>query len=511
MFNWSKSAEEPISELQKEKDEIHAENRKEKQHKNQKLTAWERIQYLIDEGTFVELNTFVEHRCNYFGMDKKRAEGDGVITGYGKVNGRTICVYAQDFTLMGGSIGEMNAKKISDCQKKAMEMDVPIVGLFDSGGARVQEGIQGLSGHGHIFYNNVQSSGKIPQISAIMGNCAGGASYSPALTDFIIMVEKTSNMFITGPKVVKTAIGQDVTISELGGPEVHSKISGIVDHVAKNDEDCLNYVKDLLAFLPSNSHTKPNLAEKINFNIKEHDVNKILPESNRKSYDVRRLIKCLVDDYSMMEIKPEFATSMVTTFARIGGYPVGIVANQPAQKAGCIDIDAADKASRFIRTCDNYNIPIVTLVDVSGFYPGKEQEQKGIIRHGAKMLYAYGESSVPKITVILRKAYGGAYLAMCSKELGADVVFAWPNSEMAVMSAEGAAAVIFRKDSPEEQAIKKAEYEKQFLSPKEAAHMGYVDDIIEPQDTRDSIIRVLDNCWDIWKSKKENFHRNIPV
>ena len=419
--------------------DVHVETRKEKQHKSGKLTAWERICLLIDEGTFVETNVYIEHRCTYFSMQNKKKEGDGVITGYGKVDGRTVCVYAQDFTVFGGSISKMNAKKIADIQDKALKMKVPIIGLFDSGGARVQEGIQSLSGHGNIFFNNVKTSGKVPQISAIMGPCAGGASYSPALTDFILMVEGTSNMFITGPRVVKEAIGQVVSMDDLGGTETHSIMSGIADYVAKDDKMCIAYIKKLLTYLPDNYQKRPTAYKVAPFNmIKTEKINDIVPIQKRQAFDTHEVIKCLTDEGSIMEMKEKFAPNIITALARIGGYPVGIIANQSAHKSGCIDIDAADKAAGFIRICDSFNIPLINLVDVSGFYPGKEQEQRGIIRHGAKMLFAYSEAEVLKVTVILRKAYGGSYLAMCSKELGADMVYAWPNAEIAVMSAEAA-------------------------------------------------------------------------
>lgn len=501
-----------IDELQAKKKEIHGVDRSEKQHSVGKFTAWERIHLLMDEGTFVETDMFLEHRCTYFGMEDKKKEGDGVITGYGKVNGRTVCVYAQDFTVFGGSISEMNARKITNIQKKALEMRVPIVALLDSGGARVQEGIQSLSGHGHIFYHNVKASGKIPQISAIMGTCAGGASYSPALTDFIVMVDKTSNMFITGPKVVKAAIGQDVTMDELGGTLVHSTVSGMADYVAYDEKDCISFIKALLGYLPDHCGQKPMVLQNNKYSERKlTEIQTIMPKSNRQAYDMHKLIECLIDDGSGMEIKEKYATNIITMLARIGGYPVGIVANQSSQKAGCIDIDAADKAARFIRICDNFNIPLLNLVDVSGFYPGKEQEQKGIIRHGAKMLFAYSEAEVVKVTVVVRKAYGGAYLAMCSKELGADMVYAWPNVEMAVMSAQAAVDVLYKNATVELKEQYLDEYKKQFLNPYEAAHMGYVDEVIEPQITRERVWKVLDNCWNTLSYCEKQPHRNIPL
>ncbi len=504
--------EEKRRQLEQKKQVIHGEGRSGKQHDSGKLTAWERIRLLIDEDTFVETDMFLEHRCTYFGMDRKKQEGDGVITGYGKINGRPVCVYAQDFTVFGGSISEMNARKIAAIQKKALEMMVPIVALFDSGGARVQEGIQSLSGHGHIFYQNVQSSGKIPQISAIMGTCAGGASYSPALTDFVVMVDNTSNMFITGPKVVKAAIGQEVTMDELGGTLVHSELSGMADHVAGGDGECVSFIRQLLEYLPSNCQMMPGRQKNFAYTQRKlEEISDIIPESARHAYDMHRIIECLIDDGSAVEIKPKYAMNIITLFARIGGCPVGIVANQSAQKAGCIDIDAADKAARFVRICDNFNIPLLNLVDVSGFYPGKEQEQRGIIRHGAKMLFAYSEAEVLKITVIIRKAYGGAYLAMCSKELGADMVYAWPGAEMAVMSAHAAVDVLYRNADREEKERYYKEYQDQFLNPYEAAHMGYVDEVIEPSRTRAHVLRVLSNYWEILPHRKKNSHKNIPL
>lgn len=496
---------------EKKAETAHGIARADKQHKAGKMTAWERIQLLMDPETFVETNMLLEHRCHYFGLEKKKTEGDGVITGYGKVEGRVVCVYAQDFTVMGGSISEMNARKIADIQDKALRMQVPIVGLFDSGGARVQEGIQALAGHGVIFKNNVKASGRIPQISAIMGTCAGGASYSPALTDFIIMVDHTSSMYITGPKVVKEAIGQVVTKEELGGPRIHAGISGMADKVTKDDRDCILFVKTLLRFLPDNYRRHP---QRMLFNydkVKAGQISEIVPDSGRRAYDVRRLIDCIVDRDSICEIKADFARNIVTCFARIGGYPIGVVANQSLYEAGCLNIDASDKASRFIRICDSFNIPLLNLVDVPGFLPGKEQEQQGIIRHGAKMLYAYGESECLKITVVLRKGYGGAFLAMCSKELGADIVFAWPDAEMAVMGSKAAIEVLYKNAEGAEKAERIREYEEQFLNPYEAAHMGYVDEVIRPEDTREHILKVLSNYYILRPDGRGYPHGNSPV
>lgn len=494
------------------KESAHGLQRVEKQRKSGKLTAWERINLLVDSGTFVETDMFIEHRCTYFNMDERRSEGDGVITGYGKVDGRTVCVYAQDFTIFGGSISEMNAQKIVELQKRAMKLRVPIIGLIDSSGARIQEGIQSLSGHGQIFFNNVQASGKIPQISAVMGSCAGGASYSPALTDFILMVEKTGTMFITGPKVVKEAIGEEVTMEQLGGAEIHAKKSGLVDVVVKDDYECIKGIRKLLEYLPDNCGSRPSTDRTFKFNKKKLDtVEELFPDEKRRAFDVRKVLTPFFDDDSVYEIKPYFATNIITMFAKIEGRPVGVIANQSLTLAGCIDIDAADKAARFIRTCDAFNIPIITFVDVPGFLPGSTQEHRGIIRHGAKMLYAYSEATTAKITVIIRKGYGGAYLAMCSKELGADMVYAWPNAEMAVMGAESAIDVLFRKADAEEKKARLAEYEKEFLNPNIAAHMGYIDEIIEPNITRTRLVNALKLIADRNELSGKTAHGNIPL
>ena len=498
--------------LQERLDKAHGNLRKQKQHESGKLTAWERIMLLLDEGSFIEANVYLEHRCTYFGMEKRKQEGDGVISGIGKIQGRTVCVYAQDFTVFGGSIGKMNAKKIADIQEKALKMQVPIIGLFDSGGARVQEGIQGLSGHGNIFYNNVQSSGIIPQISAIMGNCAGGASYSPALTDFILMVEGISNMFITGPKVVKEAIGQVVSMEELGGTQIHSAISGMADLVADSEKSCIEMIKKLLSYLPDNYLSPPPLETKFFYKKeRQKQIEEIIPLSSRTTFDTKEVIYCLIDEGSYLEIKEKHAPNMITMLARIGGHPIGIIANQSKEKAGCIDIDAADKAASFIRICDSFNLPLLNLVDVSGFYPGKEQEQRGIIRHGAKMLFAYSEATVLKITVVLRKAYGGSYLAMCSKELGADMVYAWPKAEIAVMSAPAAVDVLYADRSPQEKELYMEEYKEQLMTPFEAAHNGYVDEVILPSQTRDKLINILS----LYENRKMHPgkipHKNIPL
>lgn len=491
-----------------------------KQHSKGKLTAKERIDLLMDEGTFLETNAFVEHECSYFGMENKRREGDGVITGYGKVNGRTVCVYAQDFTVFGGTISEANARKISSIQKYALKRKVPIIGLFDSGGARIQEGIRSLSGHGHLFYNNVEASGIIPQISAIMGPCAGGASYSPALTDFVYMVENTSAMFITGPGVVKEMTGQEISTRELGGTVIHTQLSGVAQFLCSNDRHCIEGIKLLLSYLPDNYQSLPitRKYKKIGNEYREK-LNEIIPKNPRRPYDVKLIIEELLDKKSFYEVSALFAKNIVVGFGTIQGKVVGIVANQPMVLAGCLDVDASDKASRFIRICDCFNIPLINLVDVPGFMPGKDQEYKGIIRHGAKMLYAYGESQVLKITILLRKAYGGSYLAMCSKEMGADFVFAWNSAELAVMGPEGAAEILYKKeyessqDKEEFRRQKIEEYKESFLNPYVAAHAGYVDEVIEPAVTRRKIACILDNCLTNvnMDRKKRQVHGNIPL
>ncbi len=497
--------------IQVQREDAHGENRKAAQHVKGKLSAWERIEYLLDKGSFVEINMHVQHRCTYFGMERREYAGDGVITGIGSIGERPVCVFAQDFTVMGGSISEVNGQKVAKLYEKALAMKVPVIGLFDSGGARVQEGISALSGLGRIFYFNVQVSGIIPQIAAIMGNCAGGGAYSPALMDYMVMV-KSANLFIAGPRVVKEAIGQEVSLEELGGIRVHAEESGQVDFVAEDDRECLDYIRRLIWLLPGNCDEHPSASEKYSYDSsKMTAIGAVLPQSNRHPYDIHRVVDCIIDDGSLMELKQYYAPNIVTAYARIGGHLIGIVANQPLDKAGCIDMNASDKAARFVRMCDSYNIPLLTLVDVSGFYPGKEQERGGLIRHGSKLIYAYAESRVCKITVILRKAYGGAYLAMCSKELGADIVYAWPSAEMAVMSAQAAADVLYRDISPQEKERKIEEYENLFLNPKEAMRLGYIDQVIEPGETRDSVLKALGFFAGNRENQDKKIHGNIPL
>jgi len=510
-----------IEELIESKNKISlggGEKRIEKQHKSSKFTARERINLLLDEGSFVEIDAFVKHRCTNFEMEKVEAEADGVVTGYGTVDGRLIFVYAQDFTVLGGSLGEMHAAKICKVQDMAIKMGAPIVGFNDSGGARIQEGVDALSGYGNIFYRNTLASGVVPQISVIVGPCAGGAVYSPALTDFIFMVENTGMMFITGPQVIKSVNGEEVSQEELGGAVTHNKISGVAHFIDSNEEDCIQRIKRLLSYLPSNNLEEPPIIEADdNINRVEERLNEIIPENPNKSYDMKEIINILADKGEFFEVQPYYAQNMITGYIRLNGMTVGVIGNQPKVLAGCIDVNASDKAGRFIRTCDAFNIPLLNLVDVPGFLPGTEQEYGGIIRHGAKMLYAYSEATVPKVTLIIRKAYGGAYLAMCSKDLGADQVFAWPNAEIAVMGPEGAANIIFKKeiegseDPVEFRKEKIAEYKDTVNNPYIAASRGYVDDVIVPSTTRPRLI----SAFDMLRSKREERpakkHGNIPL
>lgn len=489
-----------------------------KQHEAGKLTARERLTLLFDESSFVELDAFVRHRCVNFGMEQTEAAAEGVVTGYGKVNGRLVYAYAQDFTVIGGSLGEMHAGKICKVMDLAGKMGAPIVGFNDSGGARIQEGVDALSGYGKIFYRNSRMSGVIPQISVIMGPCAGGAVYSPALTDFIFMVDKTAHMFITGPQVIKTVTGEDVSAEALGGAMTHNSVSGVAQFIAPRDQDCISEVRRLLGYLPSNNMEQAPVYESADdVNRLAAELNDIVPAESNKAYDIKDVITRIADDGDMMEVAAHYAQNIITCFMRINGRAVGVIANQPKVMAGCLDINASDKAARFIRTCDCFNVPILNLVDVPGFLPGTAQEYGGIIRHGAKMLYAYSEATVPIVTVITRKAYGGAYLAMCSKDLGADMVFAWPSAEIAVMGPEGAANIIFRgdiqnADDPVTTRKEKIdEYTREFATPYKAAERGFVDDVIEPAHTR---LRLVD-AFDMLATKREKLppkkHGNIPL
>ncbi len=489
------------------------EKRIEKQHAQGKLTARERLLKLFDEDSFTEIDAFVKHRCTYFDMDKNELPTDGVVTGYGKVDGRIVYAYAQDFTVMGGSLGEVQANKICKVMDNALTVGAPLVGLNDSGGARIQEAIDALSGYGKIFFRNTKASGVIPQITAIMGPCAGGAVYSPALTDFTFMVDKTSKMFITGPDVIKAVTGEEVSPEALGGATTHNKTSGVSQFIYKTDEECIKGIRKLLSYLPSNYKESAPEKNANDLNKALPQLDNFLPESPNRPYNMYEIIKEVVDNNDYFDYLPMFAQNIITCFARIGGKSVGIIANQPSSMAGCLDINASDKAARFIRTCDAFNIPLVNFVDVPGFLPGTAQEYGGIIRHGAKMLYAYSEATTPKITMIVRKAYGGAYLAMCCKELGADMVFAWPDAEIAVMGPDGAANIIFRDTSgdPELRAQKIADYKKEFATPYKAAERGMVDDVIEPCDTRKRIISALDMLKGKCVNPQEKRHGNIPL
>ncbi len=490
----------------------------EKQHKAGKLTARERIDLLMDPGSFVEIDAFVKHRCTEFGMESMEAPAEGVVTGYGTVDGRLVYVYAQDFTVVGGSLGEMHAKKICKVLDLALKMGAPVVGMNDSGGARIQEGVDALSGYGQIFYRNTIASGVIPQISVIMGPCAGGAVYSPALTDFIFMVDKTSQMFITGPQVIKTVTGEEVSSEDLGGAMTHNRTSGVAHFISPDEKACIEDIKRLLSFLPSNNlETAPIIETGDDLNRIEEALNNIVPENPNKPYDMKEIIKAIVDNGDFLEVQPYYAQNIITAYARINGASIGIIANQPKVLAGCLDINASDKAGRFIRTCDAFNIPILNLVDVPGFLPGTNQEYGGIIRHGAKMLYAYSEATVPKVTMVVRKAYGGAYLAMCSKDLGADMVFAWPMAEIAVMGPEGAANIIFKKDiegasDPAQARTEKIqEYRDKFATPYIAAGRGFVDAVIEPSETRQRLASAFEMLASKRESRPAKKHGNLPV
>lgn len=513
--------QEKINELKKRKEKIEEAGGKDKieeRHAKGKLTARERILHLLDEGTFCEIDAFIEHRCSDFGMEKNKVAGEGVVTGYGKINGRQVCVYAQDFTVIGGSLGQMHAAKICKVQDMAIKLGCPCIGINDSGGARIQEGIDSLRGYGDIFYRNVQASGVIPQICVIMGPCAGGAVYSPALMDFILMTDKTANMFITGPQVVKAVTGEQVSAEELGGAFVHSKTSGVASLMFPDEISTLEGVKKLLSYIPQNNLEDVPL-ENTNDdpNRNDEELSNILPDSPNKPYDIKEIIKRVVDNGEFFELQPLFATNIVICFARLDGKSVGIIANQPNSMAGVLDINAADKAARFIRFCDSFNIPLVTLVDTAGYLPGVGQEHNGVIRHGAKLLYAYSEATAPKITLIIRKSYGGAYIAMCSKHLGADMVYAWPSAEIAVMGPDGAANIIFKKeidkaeDPKKMRAEKIEEYKKEFANPYRAAVRGYVDDVIEPEYTRSYLINALHLLVSKRETKLPRKHGNIPL
>lgn len=484
------------------------------QHSKGKLTAHERIEVLLDPNSFEEYGLYVEHRCSDFGMEDKKHPGDGVVTGQGTINGRLVFIYSQDFTVMGGSLGEAHAKKIAHVLDKALQVGAPVIGINDSGGARIQEGVDSLGGYGEIFQRNINASGAIPQISLIMGPCAGGAVYSPALTDFTVMVENSSYMFVTGPDIVKTVTHEEISQEDLGGASVHSEKSGVAHLTFKSEIEALLQTRRLINFLPlSNQKKIPQLPSFDQADRVDVSLNTLVPTNPNQPYDMSELIDKILDEGDFFEIQPSYAKNVIVGFGRLEGSTVGVVANQPMHLAGCLDIKASEKAARFIRFCDAFNIPIITFVDVPGFLPGTDQEHSGIIRHGAKLLYAYGEATVPKITVITRKAYGGAYIVMNSKHLRGDINYAWANAEIAVMGPEGAVEIVFRGDAkdPEAKAKKVEEYREKFASPFVAASRGFLDEVIRPQNTRKRICNSLQILKDkkvarVWKK-----HDNLPL
>ena len=510
-----------IEELKKRKAKIEEQGGEKgvgKQHERGQLTARERIDYFFDTGTFQEVDMFVKHRCSSFNMPTTEIPADGVVTGFGKVNGRTVYVFSQDFTARGGSLGEMHAKKITKVMDLAMKAGAPCVGLNDSGGARIQEGIDALFGFGEIFYRNSAASGVIPQITCIMGPTAGGAVYSPAMTDWIFMVKNTSYMYITGPQVIKAVTAEEVTHEELGGAVMHNTRSGVAQFAAENDEHALDMIKELLSYLPSNNMEDAPYAETGDSPERENtELETLIPDNPNQPYDIKEVIKSIVDNGTFFEPHEHYALNLVVCFARLDGDVIGIIANQPSYLGGALDVNASDKATRFIRFCDSFNIPLLTLMDVPGYLPGTDQEYNGIIRHGAKLLWCYSEATVPKMTLITRKAYGGSYIAMCSKHLGADFVYAWPNAEIAVMGAGGAANIIHAReikgaeDPKAKRKEKIAEYEDLFANPYIAAARGYVDDVILPKDTRKILIRSLDAIKNKRETRPAKKHGNIPM
>jgi len=494
------------------------EERLKKQHAQGKLSARERISVLLDENSFQEIGGFVEHRSTAFGLEKNKIPGDGVVTGYGTIHGRLIYVFSQDFTVLGGSLSETHAGKICRIMDLATKNGAPLIGLNDSGGARIQEGVVSLAGYADIFYRNTRASGVIPQLSVIMGPCAGGAVYSPALTDFIFMVEETSYMFVTGPNVVKTVTHEEVSSEDLGGAKAHAEKSGVNHFTAGNDVECLKMVRDLLSYLPQNCQENPPFPSNFEFDEKNTEkIGTIIPENASVPYDIRDIVECVIDRDTFREVHKDFATNIVVGFARIEGRTIGVVANQPASLAGVLDIDSSRKGARFVRFCDSFNIPLLVFEDVPGFLPGTDQEWRGIITHGAKLLYAFSEATVPRITVITRKAYGGAFDVMNSKSIGSDLNFAWPTAEIAVMGAKGAAEIIFKKelssakDRNKKWLEKEAEYAAMFANPYRAAERGIVDEVIFPNETRNRLIqgyKMLENKFESTPNKK---HGNIPL
>ncbi|MFC6824608.1 acyl-CoA carboxylase subunit beta [Halopelagius fulvigenes] len=513
--------EDRIDELEAKRDRAQkggGEARIESQHEKGKMTARERIDYFLDDGTFNEFDQFRTHRNHKFGMEEKQLPGDGVVTGYGEVDGRKTFVFAHDFTVFGGSLGEVMAEKICKVMDKAMEVGAPVVGLNDSAGARIQEGVQSLSGFGEIFRRNTEASGVIPQISAIMGPCAGGAVYSPALTDFTFMVKDTSHMFITGPDVIKTVTGEEVTFEELGGATTHSSTSGVAHFACESEEETLDDIRRLLSYLPPNNVEDPPRVEPWDDPDRaDESLNSVVPDQPRKPYDMRDVIGGVLDEGSFFEVQEDFAKNILVGFARLDGHSVGVVANQPRVNAGTLDIEASEKASRFVRFCDAFNVPIVSFVDVPGFLPGTDQEHGGIIRHGAKLLYAYSEATVPLLTIITRKAYGGAYDVMASKHLGADVNYAWPTAEIAVMGPQGAVNILYSDqleaaddpDARREELIQ--EYREEFANPYTAADRGYLDDVIEPTETRSRLVSDLEMLKTKRSELPDKKHGNIPI
>ncbi len=494
------------------------EERIEKQHDKGKMTARERIEFLVDEGSFREINPFTKHRCYDFGMQEKRPAGDGVVTGAAQIDSRPVFLMAQDFTVMGGSLGEMHAEKIVAVQEKARENGVPFIQINDSGGARIQEGIHSLNGYGKIFKNNTFASGAIPQITCIMGPCAGGAVYSPAITDFIFMVEETSNMFLTGPKVIKEVTGEEVGVQELGGAQTHVRTTGTADQSFTDERKCLDAVKKLLKFLPDNyQESPPTVQFEDPVDRSTDEILEVVPTEPKQAFDMRDVIRPVLDDQQFMEFKPWFADNCVVGLGRLAGHPVGIIGNQPKKLAGCLDIDSADKIARFIRLCDSFNIPLINFVDVPGFLPGVGQEHGGVIRHGAKMLYAYAEATVPKLSLIVRKSYGGAFVAMCSRDLGYDSVIAYPTAEIAVMGAEGAVNIIHSKEideaeDPDARRQEKIdEFRERFSNPYRAAEDGLVDQIINPAETRRCLVESLEMVIDKHQPRPDKKHGNIPL
>jgi len=510
-----------IEELREKKAEAAkggGEDRIESQHEKGKMTARERIDYFLDDDTFQEFDQLRTHRSHNFGMEEDQIPGDGVVTGYGEVNGRKVFVFAHDFTVFGGSLGEVFAEKVTKVMDKAMEVGAPVIGLNDSAGARIQEGVDALAGYADIFHRNQQASGVIPQISAIMGPCAGGAVYSPAITDFVFMVKDTSHMFITGPDVIETVTGEEVGFEELGGATTHSSTSGVAHFAEDSEEDALDNIRRLLSYLPQNNIENPPRVEPWDDpERRDEELESIVPDQPRKPYDVTNVVDSVVDEGSFFEVQENFAKNLVVGFARLDGRSVAIVANQPRVNAGTLDIEASEKGSRFVRFCDSFNIPILTFVDVPGFLPGTDQEHNGIIRHGAKLLYAFSEASVPLMTVITRKAYGGAYDVMASKHIGADVNYAWPSAEIAVMGPKGAVNVLYREelaeaddpDAKREELID--EYREKFANPYTAADRGYLDDVIEPQETRPRLIADLEMLEGKRVDQPEKKHGNIPL